>query len=543
MFHKKQAAERGDQEFLINAEATAKPNRVLGFMRAHAKKLAAAAIVIAAAAALAVPRLTAEPAAADTGYTLEPVRRRDITSVYSGSGTIEAAAAYTVKPLVSGTVLTADFEVGDTVQKGDVLCTIDSSEAQAEAEKAQLTLNSALRAEAAAEDAGTVRADISGTVSRFLVRQGDTVAAGQAVAVIRDASSMLLTLSFPAAEAEGFAIGQSAQATVNGTFETVAASVLSVSGTETSGDGSLLTRAVTLSVPNTGSLTPADSADASVNGVSSLGSAHFAYSREQTVTAPSGGKIAALCVSEGAAVSAGDTLATLTGGELDRQLEAAADEVSAARLSLDTAQKRVADCVITSPISGTVVQKNVKAGDTVNLSDSDSLSLCTVYDMSSLEMTLSVDELKILSLAEGQKVSVTADALPDETCTGTITSVLYAGTTAAGVTTYPVTVRLAETGRLRPGMNASAEIITASAQNALSIPNAALLRGRYVLVTDSSPSAARAASDMTAPEGFAYVKVTTGVSDDDYIEITSGLTEADTVAYDPSLVSAAGAED
>ena len=105
-----------------------------------------------------------------------------------------------------------------------------------------------------------------------------------------------------------------------------------------------------------------------------------------------------------------------------------------------------------------------------------------------------------------------------------------AGTTTGGTTTYPVTIRIDEMGDLLPGMNATAEIVTESADNVLSVPNAAITRGNYILVTKDSPSAANADDSMTAPDGYVYVKVETGVSDDDDIAITSGLTTEDTVA-------------
>ena len=79
-----------------------------------------------------------------------------------------------------------------------------------------------------------------------------------------------------------------------------------------------------------------------------------------------------------------------------------------------------------------------------------------------------------------------------------------------------------------------------SVQDALSIPNAAVIRGSYVLVTADSPSAANAVTDMTAPEGYVYVRVRTGISDDDYIQVLEGLEEGDTVAYDASSVSSSG---
>ena len=117
-----------------------------------------------------------------------------------------------------------------------------------------------------------------------------------------------------------------------------------------------------------------------------------------------------------------------------------------------------------------------------------------------------------------------------QTFTGVVTKVSVVGTTSGGTTTYPVTVRIDDTDGLRPGMNVDAEIVLSSADGVLAIPSLAVNRGDTVLVTSDSPSAANAL-EQEAPEGYAYVQVTTGVSDDSYIEITSGLQEGDTVAY------------
>ena len=117
-----------------------------------------------------------------------------------------------------------------------------------------------------------------------------------------------------------------------------------------------------------------------------------------------------------------------------------------------------------------------------------------------------------------------------QTFTGVVTKVSVVGTTSGGTTTYPVTVRIDDTDGLRPGMNVDAEIVLSSADGVLAIPSLAVNRGDTVLVTSDSPSAANAL-EQEAPEGYAYVQVTTGVSDDSYIEILSGLQEGDTVAY------------
>ncbi len=63
------------------------------------------------------------------------------------------------------------------------------------------------------------------------------------------------------------------------------------------------------------------------------------------------------------------------------------------------------------------------------------------------------------------------------------------------------------------------------------MPNSAVGRGNVVLVSSDSPSAVNALPDMNAPEGFVYVSVKTGISDDDYVQITEGLQEGDTISY------------
>lgn len=528
--------EQSDQEFNLALEVPAEqePKGWRTFVRRNWKRIAAAACAAAVAGAFLLPGKGAKPADVDAEYLESAVERRNITNVFSGSGTIAAANTYTVNALVSGTVLTADFAVGDTIEEGTVLYTIDSSNAANSAEKAQRNYEDAV-------DAQYVRSTIGGTLASYKVAVGDVVTAGQEVATVLDASTLLLTLEFPAADAANFTVGQAAQVTLDGTFEAVSGTVRSVSGADALSSGNLLVRTVTIAVNNTGSLTTAQAATASVNGVSALASAKFSYQNEQTITASTGGTVTALCVKEGSSVSADTALVRISGKELTKQVQNASDNLRSAQMSMEDTEDQLNNYTITSPISGTVISKEVKAGDTVS-NTAGSTSLCTIYDLSYLQMTVNVDELEILSIKEGQSVTITADAISDRTFTGVVTSVSKAGTTAGGTTTYPVTIRIDDTGDLLPGMNATAEITTASTENALSIPNAAVVRGNYVLVTKDSPSAANADPSMTAPEGYVYVKVTTGTSDDDYIAVTSGLQEGDTVAYTASSTDSVSAD-
>ena len=518
-------------------ENTGGENKVFHFIKTHKKRCIAVVAAAAVLVAVIVPRKS-RSASADLAYTQEKLGRRDIVNVHDGSGTINAADSYTVKSLVTGTVLTADFELGDSIEKGDVLYTIDISDVENNLASAQLSVEQAQRNYDDIADMQNVRTKISGEVSSFAVAAGDAVQAGQAVATIRDTSVMLLAVDFPAAEAQSFAVGQAAQVMPDTTFEVLNGTIRSVSGADPAGDASLMTCTVTIAVPNAGSLTTAQAAVAQVNGVSSLNSAHFTYQREETVVAAASGTVSELCVKEGSTVRQDDVILRITGKDLDKQTRNAADSLRAAELQMSSAEKTISHYTIDAPISGTIVDKKVKAGDKLSANDTAMQNLCTIYDMSYLEMRLNVDELKIRSLEVGQEVDITADAVPGETYKGVISSILVAGTTANGSTSYPVTVRIDNMGELLPGMNATAKITTASVKNVLALPNAALVRGSYVLVTKDSPSAANAETSMTAPDGYVYVKVTTGISDDDYIEVKSGLQEGDTIAYDNSSVSA-----
>lgn len=474
--------------------------------------------------------LVQRPAAAAISYTEESVAKRTITNSLTGSGTLQPANSYTVTTLIEGEVLSANFEEGETVEADTVLYEIDSDDAAANIEKAQISLNQAQRSYESTAENQTVQANSSGTLYTLEVKKGDEVSQGQTSATIRNDSTMTLTVPFPAEDAATFYVGQAAQVTLDGSFETLSGTVETVSGSEVVGTGNTVTRKVTIAVQNPGGLSASQVAAASVNGLGSAGNGTFTYQSESTVTASASGTVTAVHASEGSTVSKGQTLITLGGDDLEDQLQNAADSLRNAELSMENTQKQLENYTITSPISGTIIDKEYKAGDTVE----SGKTLCTIYDLSYLEMTLSIDELDISTVEVGQAVQITADAVEGKTFTGTVTKVSVAGTTSGGITSYPVTVRIDEADELLPGMNVDAEIVLEEAADTLAIPSSAVTRGSgntsLVLVTQDSPSAANAV-EQEAPEGYAYVQVETGISDDSYVQILSGLQEGDTAAY------------
>lgn len=508
--------------------------KIQPFLKKNAKWLIPAACVLAALVLFwALKRSPEQQVTADPEYVQDAPQVQDVSNSLSGVGTLKPAQTYTVTSLVDGKILAADFEEGDVVEEGTVLYTVDSADAATNVEKAQIALEQAQRNYEKVVDRQYVRAEASGTVSVLKVKKGDEITSGQEVAIIRDSSTMLLSLLFPAVDAANFWVGQDALVTLDGTFEQIPGRVLSVTGTDALGTGNMLTRTVVVAVPNAGGLTTAQAATASVAGIHSIASAAFTYNDEKTLTASAAGTVTGLLVKEGDAVDKDAILIELSGDDLTESIQSASETLRNAELSMKNMEDTMANYTITSPIKGTIVQKNYKQGDSL----STGKEMCIIYDLSYLEMVISVDELNISALEVGQPVVITADAVNGQSYEGKVTRVSVAGNTSGGTTTYPVTIRIDQTEGLRPGMNANAEIVTAKSSQTLTVPNAAIVRGNYVLVTTDSPSAANADESMTAPEGYVYVPVKTGVSGDDYTEILSGLCAEDTIAYDPTTVT------
>ena len=482
-------------------------------------------VVIVAAVAIYQSNKT-QTAEVAPEYTQASVTRRTISQTLSTTGTLQAANSYTVRTLVEGEILSADFEEGDEVSAGQQLYQIENSDASTSVEQAQINLDQAQRNYDTIADYRYVRSPVAGTVYTLSVKVGDEVTSGQEVAVVQDASQMVLQLTFPSADAATFQVGQSAQITLDGTFEVLNGTITEVSGSDVLSSGNVLVRNVTITTPNAGTLNTSQSATATVNGISSTNSATFSYREQRTLTASTAGTVSSIYVPEGGAVAQDGIVLELAGEDLEETIQNAYESLRSREISMRNAEETLANYTITAPISGTVIQKNYQAGETVE----SGKDMCIIYDMAYLEMTINVDELDINQISVGQDVTVTADSV-DGTFNGKVTRVSMVGETNGGTTTYPVTVQVEEYGALRPGMNVNAEIVVEQAADAIAVPNAAVERGDVVLVTTESPSAANAIADMTAPDGYVYVQVETGVSDNNYTEITSGLQEGDIIGY------------
>lgn len=468
-------------------------------------------------------------------YTAE---MRDMTVSVSGTGTIEPIQSYKVTTLVSGEILEAPFEEGQTVQKGDVLFRIDARDLESNIEQLQLNVRSAqlalddlLETQSDNRKDRNVKAEDAGVITKLYVDQGDSVTVGTVIADVLDRDHMKLKVPFHSADAQNFYIGQAATVSVSGTAETITGTVDEIAATDEVGPGGTLVRQVTILVNNPGVLSETSQGSASVGGAACASGAAFTYASSAQITAKAAGDLDTLSVKEGDRVSEGQVIGIISEADLDTQIENARISLENAQLSLQNAQEKLEDYTITSTITGEVIEKNLDVGDNINGMSSSGSTVtypAVIYDRSELTFDMDIDERYISQIRVGQKVEITADALDSQSFTGVVDKVNINGTTVNGNTSYPVTVKVdGAPEELYPGMNVSAKIIVEEVGSVLTLPVEAVERGDTVLV--ALPGCLDENGVITDLSATEERQVTLGRNDDNYIEIVDGLNEGEVV--------------
>ena len=538
----------------------------------------------------------------DQSVSTATVKRTDISSELTASSALSPKDTYEVTSLVEGEVIEANFEEGDVVEKGQILYRIDASSMDSDLSSAETSLQRAKEsaqtaqsdyAEETARIAGnTYRSTASGYIKTLYIKEGDKVNNGTKIADLYDDSVMKITVPFLSGEAAEINVGDEAAVTLEDTGEKISGTVTIVSSMEETLSGGRLVKNVTVEVSNPGGLTTDTAASVTVDGFVCSAEGTFTAKTETTLSVELSGnkslEIENLLIHEGSYVDKNSDLFRVTTKTAEEYLkefkdavESADDNLENAENKLSNTQDNVDDYTITAPISGTVITKNAKVGDKISKNSSGTTTMAVIYDLSTMTLEMSV----------GQSVEITADAVEGETFTGTVTNVSLQSSYSNGVTNYPVTVTLDDTGSLLPGMNVDAKIILDSSEDALVIPASALMRGNRVYVkkspdstenadtqrNDSSDNAGDADSERknpgdgtqnadsadrqpdagaeasgsskgsgtdnssskstgsgksgssNVPDGFEAVQVTTGIINDDYVEILSGLSEGDEV--------------
>ena len=215
----------------------------------------------------------------------------------------------------------------------------------------------------------------------------------------------------------------------------------------------------------------------------------------------------------------------------------ARQQVATSRESVRKAETNLGYATITSPIDGVVLSKSVEEGQTVAASFNTPELFTIAKDLTDMRVIADIDEADIGGVKEGQRVSFTVDAFPDDHFEGQVTQVRQQATTESNVVTYQVVISAPNADlKLKPGLTANVTIFTLEKNGVLAVPSKAL---RFT-VNDALLKKDQKIEDIEAPhkvwtlEGntFKAHPVETGTTNGLLTEITSGLKEGQEVLTD-----------
>lgn len=208
-------------------------------------------------------------------------------------------------------------------------------------------------------------------------------------------------------------------------------------------------------------------------------------------------------------------------------------QVKQAEASLKQAKIDLDYTKIISSVDGVVISREVEEGQTVAASFETPTLFNVAEDLTKMQIEASVVEADIAKVKEGQKVYFSVDSFPDETFEGVVTQVRNNPITTSNVVTYEVIISVDNKDmKIKPGMTANVEIITAEKNNALLVPNKAL---RFY-ITDEKGEVKRYSDKgiwLMQKGQLTRLPITTGVSDDEQTEIISDkIKEGDLVVLE-----------
>lgn len=208
----------------------------------------------------------------------------------------------------------------------------------------------------------------------------------------------------------------------------------------------------------------------------------------------------------------------------------AKEQVASAKEEVQRAQTNLGYATITSPIDGVVLSKSVEEGQTVAASFSTPELFTIAQDLTNMQVVADVDEADIGDVKEGERVTFTVDAYPDDTFEGEVKQVRQEATTTNNVVTYEVVISAPNADlKLKPGLTANVTIYTAERKGVLSVPSKALrftpqkeTVGKMKIV-----DVANTKNKVWTIEGNSIVahKVNIGMTDGTNTQIVGGIAE------------------
>lgn len=218
----------------------------------------------------------------------------------------------------------------------------------------------------------------------------------------------------------------------------------------------------------------------------------------------------------------------------------ARQSVASSRESVQKAQTNLGYATITSPIDGVVLSKSVEEGQTVAASFNTPELFTIAQDLTDMRVIADIDEADIGGVKEGQRVTFTVDAFPDDSFEGEVTQVRQQATTESNVVTYEVVISAPNKDmKLKPGLTANVTIYTLERNSVMAVPSKALrfTPNEAFLSKGQQIEDCEGDHKIWTKEGdtFKAHKVEIGTTNGILTEITNGISEGTEVLVDFSI--------
>ena len=215
----------------------------------------------------------------------------------------------------------------------------------------------------------------------------------------------------------------------------------------------------------------------------------------------------------------------------------AKEQVNSSKENVQKAQTNLGYATITSPIDGVILSKSVEEGQTVAASFNTPELFVIAQDLTNMRVIADIDEADIGGVKEGQRVSFTVDAFPDDHFEGAVTQVRQQATTESNVVTYEVVISAPNNDlKLKPGLTANVTIYTLEKNDVMAVPAKALrfMPNEAFLQKGETIEDCEGDHKLWTKEGsvFKAHKVEIGTTNGIMTEITSGIQEGTEVLTD-----------
>ena len=445
----------------------------------------------------------------DKDVSSAEVTRGSISTQVSGSGTLINVDEESLTVPAGVTIEELCVSAGETVQEGQILARVDIPSVLTAMDSLQdkmSSLDTDLYKASSDSVNSLISSGVEGRVKKLYAKSGDDIvrcmAENGALAVLSLDGKMALAISAPnLTPGESVTVVRDGGKELPGTVDTVIGDTATILITD---DGPELDETVKVFAE-----------DGTELGQGSL-TVHSALR-----IAGISGTVSYVHVEENQRVYSGSSLFTLSGTSYYARYQTLLNERAELEKTLLELMELYRNGAVLAPYSGSVssVEYDEDTADT-----SSETALVTLSPDISMQVTVNVDESKILSLELGQRADITVSSIGDETFPGRVTEINKTANSSSGVTRYSAVITLNKTEAMLQGMSAKAVIRIQGVEDALIIPIDALHQ-------TSSSSFVYTAYDEETGEFGGLVPVTAGITNSSYAEITSGLQEGDTVYY------------